>query len=256
MLGPMGHEGTSNIAANHRDIDTDCVDMAGQNPYEITGFDDAFPGGTLFMGFHYYHPQSNRLIVNMGYIHRRANFTEPTHCWDFGALDEASPTTGYCGAMSDGTSWTDDYGYSSRGSCIFALGHNKKFYTFNSDMEKRCDEGQATTKVFPCVCYNDDQHWGSVVIEGELDPINGPYDFFKVLVKENEFDTEANALMVVDLLDTGGVVDLDTISADYPLLWLEIIVNVKTGRDPWNDFGGNNAPTVTVGFSDKPFLVE
>lgn len=222
--------------------DRQCLSMTGSTVSEGNdGFGnlDTLLGplpGSNFVGKHMYIPPPvNRLIINVGFLN-----DVPTRCWDF--------TTGsYCGGIDGGG--TKDYGYAMVGNCIVSLGDTSSFWMFSTDMTHDCDEGVAETMIFPCVCYNGDTHWGSVLVDGDLDPVNGPYESFTV----EAIEPAGTTVRTADLLLTGGVVDLDGISADYSFLRLKVTVKTKPGENPW---ATGDVPTVIVGWSDKPHLVD
>jgi len=235
----------------------DCVELDG-DAYARPEFAN-LPGAALLLGTFHYHEGRNRLFISQSYPNQDSRAS--TVCWDFGDPDDLSAPTGFCGVMRPdtdtlnnrpGTEQANDYGYSSRGNCVYALGHQNRFYTFNAEMENECDEGRALTQLFPCTCFNGDQLWGSVIVDN-LDPVNNPYDSFDVYIKEQEHDPVSDAIDSKDLLASAGVVDLSNISPDYPYVWLEIVVNVKLGQDPWSH--PSTQPSVIVGYSDKPHLV-
>jgi len=234
----------------------DCLELDGD---EYTFDFSTLPGSSSLLGTFHYHEGKNRLFISQSYPDTGGRAS--TVCWDFGDPEDMSAPTGYCGQMRPDTdtvnNWpgieeSEDYGYSSRGNCVYALGHQNRFYTFNAEMENECDEGRALTQLFPCTCFNGDQLWGSVIVDN-LDPTNNPYDSFEVFIKEEEHDPVSDAIDSKDLLASAGVVDLSNISPDYPYVWLEIVVNVKLGQDPWSH--PSTQPSVIVGYSDKPHLV-
>lgn len=222
--------------------DRQCLSMTGSYVSESAdGFGNLdtllgpLPGGN-FLGKHMYIPPPvNRLIINVGFTNN-----VPTRCWDFN-------TSSYCGGIDGGG--TKDYGYAMVGGCIISLGDTSSFWMFSTDMTQDCDEGVAETMIFPCVCYNGDTHWGSVLVDGNLDAVNGPYLAFTV----DAVAPDGTNVRTADLLQTGGVVDLDGISADYAFLRLKVTVKTKPGENPW---ATGDVPTVIVGWSDKPHLVD
>jgi len=200
----------------------------------IAGFNSQTGEAAGLVGHHLYHEPSNRLILNTGFL-----AVNTTHCWDWTNAE-------YCGSVGD--SDTEDYGYAYEGNCIFALGHASIFWTFSSNMTEGCDEGRADTRVFPCVCYNGDVHWGSVQIDGEL-TADGPFLQFVVEVTA----PDGTVVATQDLMDSDGQVSLEGISTDFPYLDLNVAVRVKPGQNPW---ATAEVPTVIVGWSDKPHLVK
>jgi len=215
-----------------------CVDLSGNATGQIPGLDATMDAETGFRGTHLYHEPSNRQILNGGL------FTSLTYCWDFN-------TGSSCGRIKGNN--TEDYGYAYRGNCIYSLGDNSIFWTFDISMTPGCREGTAETSIRPCVCSTGERHWGSVRFIGDdnlLSP-TGPFEAFDVTI----FDPNDHGIVLFSdsMLGSSGELDLSAIPTSYDSLDVEVFVRMKLGEDPWAD---GTPPQVEVGWTDKPHLID
>lgn len=212
-----------------------CVDLDGISLPAPAGFETAWAAlSAVKVGTPFYHERSNRLFVP-------SRSTNQTFCYDFTGQDE-------CGVGSGGT--TGDYGYAAEGDCIYGLGHESVFWTFTPTLAQGCRAAVTVDRIYPCTCADGSKHWGLVTIDADLDSVFGPFESLELVVRTPE--PEGAVLIDQSMLDTDGVVNLAGISSAYQYLDLEVSLTAKLGEDPWLD---GNAPEISVGWSDRPHLV-
>lgn len=221
---------------NQLAVGHECFDLSGNPASQIAGLDAAITqGGGGHRGTPFMYRE--RTYFNGGFT------TSATDCWDWSSRTHCGRLVGNVGGTA-----TADYGYDAEGDCIYALGDHSIFWTFDIDMNVGCNSGTVDTIVYPCICSDGTAHWGQVTITGDLQSVLGPFNEFQVEVFP---DGATTAVLAQSMMDTDGVLDLDSIPSSYSFLTVRITVEAKPGQDPW---AAGNIPHIEVGWRDQPYL--
>ncbi len=228
--------------------DVQCVDFFGD---EASGVESTYAplvsrlpslseyeGG---MGVHYYHEESNRLILTTP---RRLS---TIHCWDFS-------TSGYCGSLygfANGSE-TQDYGFVSEGNCIYGLGHNSVFWAFTSDMTPGCPGATVNVDVGICDCGGV-ARWGDVGFNFDIGP-DSPF----VVLNLRALDADGNQVFPTNgdkwismIGRPSDVLSLNAIPTDIGPITLQVYLETDGSTDPWE---AETPPALLFGFREIPFL--
>lgn len=217
-------------------IDVVCVDLDGIALPDPADFESGWATlSPVKIGTPFFHDRSNRLFVP-------SRSTNQTYCYDFN-------TQSNCGITSGGL--TGDYAYTSEGDCIYGLGHESLFWTFDPELNQGCRSAVTTAQIYSCVCADGTKHWGSVAFGGDLDSIFGPFETVEVIVAAPAPDNTEYINM--SLMDTDGIIDLAAVPTTHDYLNIEIIVTAKLGENPWL---AGEIPTIEVGWRDRVYLYD
>lgn len=216
--------------------DVTCVDLDGIALSPPTDFVSDWATVNPFkVGTPFFHDRSNRLFVP-------SRTTNQTYCYDFNG--QAG-----CGIVSAGL--TGDYGYASEGDCIYGLGHESLFWTFDPNLNQGCRSAVTKDQIYSCVCGDGTKHWGSVAFDGDLDSVLGPFETVEVVVTAPAPDNTEYINM--SLMDTDGIIDLDAVPTTHNYLNIEITITAKIGENPWL---AGEIPLIEVGWRDRTYLYD
>ena len=230
--------------------DVQCVDFFGA---EATGaestlaeLDSRLPAPSEYsggMGVHFYHEDSNRLMLTT------PRMLSTIHCWDFTASD-------YCGSLYgfENGNETQDYGFVSEGNCIYALGHNSIFWAFTSDMTPGCPGATVSVDVGVCNCGGV-ARWGDVGFNFNIGP-DSPFVVLNVRALDADgtqvFPTNGDKWVSM-LGRPSDVLSLNSIDTSLGTITLQVYLETDGSTDPWE---GEVTPAVVFGFREAPYLTE
>lgn len=146
-----------------------------------------------------------------------------TACWDWssgacGILDHDRPT--------DTAHRTYPYAYTLvSNDCIMGLGDQSVYFSFKPDSLTVCVDTTVSVDLAPCDCANSvDKRWGVIELPQELlDQVNS----LEGTVRDAAGNPISPALTSVDLLASGGQLDLSGISPAVTYLELYLEVEAK-----------------------------
>ncbi len=145
-----------------------------------------------------------------------------------------------CGEIQDNHR---PYGYTKLPEieCFIGLGHNSIFFTFTTTMDP-CPTGKGATRLFPCDCANGGVFWGTAEVDQAF------IDQFDTFVIEI-LDPNGNVVLgPLDLVQSGGTIDLTDISPNIPYLDIRFEAEVPLGQ-VWDE---KYTSTLTV--TERPTL--
>ena len=211
-----------------------CLDLTGRNQSTIQGFK----------------PFSNSHITFVELYHEGRTYfpsnRSETGCWDW-------RTGRSCGVKS----WlrevgsTGDYGYIADGPCLYGLGHNTVFWSFDADLNTPCAESGTTAQIERCSCDGVEKGWADLMASPVADGEADLFERFDVMIE----DEAGTVLLEVDALATGGVIELSSLSSDLHKVVVRVFAAGADGANPWAT-AGTRPSLVSSGNSSIPRLVE
>ncbi|NNC81848.1 MAG: hypothetical protein HKN94_17030 [Acidimicrobiales bacterium] len=120
--------------------------------------------------------------------------------------------------------------------CVMGLGHDANFFSFNPDGMTKCVDTELTTNIIPCDCAGGGERYGIVNFPQSL--LN-KVDVMHADVYESDGTTPIPGATNIDILATGGELDLSAAPVSEPFLVLNLVVNARidpaTGDPMWTN---------------------
>lgn len=227
--------------------DVQCMDLFGNENVplenEMLPLQAALPSADQYtngMGVHFYHSESNRLIMP------GPRQLSTVYCWDF---DEAE----YCGSLYGFAGGeTQDYGFVSEGSCLYGLGHTSIFWAFTADMTPGCPGATAEVTVEKCNCGGVER-WGQVSFNFDIGE-DSPFSVLNVQVRDEDdnliFPTDGSEWIQM-VGRPSDVINLIGIPTTYDSI--KLLVYLESEGSP---FEAEEPPAALFGFREVPYLTD
>ena len=230
--------------------DVQCVDFFGDEAAAVEStfspLESFLPPASAYdggMGVHFYHEDSNRLMLTT------PRMLSTIHCWVFTESEYFGNLYGF-----ENGNETQDYGFVSEGNCIYALGHNSIFWAFTSDMTPGCPGATVNVDVGVCNCGGV-ARWGDVGFNFDIGP-DSPFVVLNVRALDADgtqvFPTNGDKWVSM-LGRPSDVLSLNSIDTSLGTITLQVYLETDGSTDPWE---GEVTPAVVFGFREVPYLTE
>ena len=201
-----------------------CYDLAGNGPSTVPGLTTqlSYLKNTWTGDSHSW--QGRRTFFAGGN-------SDTTACWDW----ESVSACGRIDHLADLGVTTNPYAFGELSSeCIIGLGHESQFFSFNPVGMTNCVDTSTTTTINPCQCtQGSGNRWG--VLEVPPDLLNDVDAITATVIAPDGTTVLFNQ---VDLLASGGQLDLANVDQSYGFLTLVLEVQSKldvNGDPQWSN---------------------
>lgn len=227
--------------------DVQCMDLFGTESVtfenELSSLQSALPSADQYtngMGVHFYHAESNRLILTS------PRQLSTIHCWDFTDAAYCGNLYGFAGGP------TEDYGFVSEGSCLYGLGHTSIFWAFTADMTPGCPGATAEVEIEKCNCGGVER-WGQVSFNFDIGE-DSPFTVLNVQVRDEDnniiFPTDGS-LWEQMVGRPSDIINLIGIPTTYETITLRVYLESEGAP-----FEAEEPPSLLFGFREVPYLTE
>ncbi len=219
-----------------------CYDFGGNGPTSIPGLSGHLANLANTWAGDSYSWEGRRTFFAGGNSNNSA-------CWNW----EVAPSGAPCGILDHFTQQpTATYAYAFAElspECIIGLGHESQYFSFNPIGMTDCVDTSTETTITPCECTEGTgNRWGEVQVPAEL--LND-VDAIEATVTAPDGTV---LFLQVDLIATGGTLDLSTVDQSYA--YLTLVLEVDSKLDAFGDPQWSTPYTADLAVIVQPTLVD